>query len=273
MFIDSHCHLHFVNFTALGIDEAMLIQEALENQVEHILCVATHPEQYTRLQILASKYPNVSISIGLHPTEDTIIEPTKRDYLKFLRDPKVVAIGETGLDYYQLQGDPKLQQERFRTQIQVAIASNKPLIIHTRDAKDDTLRILQEEQASKVGGVFHCFTGDIEFAKQVLNINFCISLSGIVTFNKAHDLKAVAKWLPLDRLLIETDSPYLAPVPFRGKINKPMYVRYIAEYVANLRDIDIVEFSLQLKQNYYRIFGVGEDRTPLFALRTRRSPI
>lgn len=257
MFIDSHCHLHFFDFTSHGIDETELMNEAAQCQVEHILCVGTHLDQYEQLQTISNKYSNVSISIGLHPTETIEFEPMAQDYLSLLQNPKVVAIGETGLDYYRLQGDITVQQARFRTQIQVALASNKPLIIHTRDAKEDTIRILQEENASKVGGVFHCFTGDIEFAKQALAMNFYISLSGIVTFDKANDIKAVAKWIPLDKLLIETDAPYLTPVPFRGKINKPAYVKYIAEYIINLRNIDIEEFALQLRQNYYRVFGQG----------------
>lgn len=255
MFIDSHCHLHFPEFDALGENGHILMTETKKQQVEHILCVATHINQYKQLQFLSHKYQEISISIGLHPNESIDTEPEEQDFLNVLEDPHIVAIGETGLDYFRLKEDPAIQHKRFRTQIRAAIACKKPLIIHTRDAKDDTLQILKEEHASEVGGVLHCFTGDQAFAKQALDLNFCISFSGIVTFDKAQDIQAVAKWLPLDRILIETDAPYLAPVPFRGKVNQPIYIRYIAEYIAKLRNIDIAEFANVTTQNYYRVFG------------------
>jgi TatD DNase family protein len=258
VFIDSHCHLQSFDFSTLGMDEAALMLEAKQHNVEYFLCAGIHLNEYKQLQTIANKYVNVSISIGLHPTETIEIEPKVQDYLPLLQDPKVVAVGETGLDYYRLQEDfnrqQRIQQQRFRIQIQAALASNKPLIVHTRDAKEDTLCILKEEQADKVGGVFHCFTGDIPFAKQALDLNFSISLSGMVTFNKADDIKAVAKWVPLDKLLIETDAPFLAPVPFRGKINKPAYVKYIAEYIAKLRGMPIEELADKIQENYFRIF-------------------
>lgn len=255
MFIDSHCHLQFFDFATLGIDEGILIAEAKKQQVEHLLCVATHLNQHRQLQALCHKYQEISMSIGLHPNENIELEPTVADFLQLLDDPRIVAIGETGLDYYRLTADPIVQQDRFRTQIRAALASNKPLIIHTRDAQDDTMQILKEENASKVGGVVHCFTGDQAFAQQAITLNFHLSFSGIVTFAKAQDIQAVAKWVPLDRILIETDAPYLAPVPFRGKTNQPAYVRYVAEYIAKLRKLDLEEFANITKQNYYNVFG------------------
>ena len=257
MFIDSHCHLQFFNFDTLGIEESDLILEAKEHKVEHMLCAGTHLDQYQKLQELCSKYNNVDISIGIHPTEEIDIEPSVEDYSVYMSDPKVVAIGETGLDYYRLQGDTDIQKTRFRTQIKSALAYNKPLIIHSRDAKEDTLSILKEEKAEQVGGVLHCFTGDLDFAKKALDLNFAISISGIVTFNKAQNIKEIASWLPLNQILIETDAPYLSPVPYRGKINRPSYIKYIAEYIATLRNISVEELAFHIKQNYFRIFKRG----------------
>jgi TatD DNase family protein len=253
MFIDSHCHLQFFEPFALKVED--LMAAAKQNQIEQILCVATHLNQYQELRTLSQQYQELSISIGLHPNEKITQEPALQDFLALLTDPKIVAIGETGLDYYHLTETPAVQQQRFRTQIRVAIASKKPLIVHTREAKDDTLRILAEEHANTVGGVIHCFTGDLAFAKQAIALNFCLSFSGIITFPKAQDLQAIAKWLPLEQLLIETDAPYLAPEPFRGKTNKPAYLRYIAEYLAKLRNLEIEEFAKIIRQNYYRVFG------------------
>lgn len=254
MFIDSHCHLQLFDVATSKLNVAELMVEAKQAKIKHILCVATHLNQYPKLQQLNNEYPHLNLAIGLHPTEQIAEEPTVTDYLAYLQNPKVIAVGETGLDYYRLAGDPLLQQQRFRTQIQAAICSNKPLIIHSREAKQDTLAILQEERADKVGGIFHCFTEDLAFAKQVLAMNFVISISGIVTFAKAETIKTVAKLIPLEQLLVETDAPWLAPVPFRGKVNKPSYVKYIVEYIAKLRNIEVTKLCLAIEQNYYRIF-------------------
>ena len=255
MFIDSHCHLHFFDFQTLGIDEAGLMQVIAAAEVEHMLCVATCPSQYPALQHWANTYQNIDISIGLHPNEAIAVEPEEQDYLKFMQDPKIVAIGETGLDYYRLQGEASVQQTRFRRQIRAAIAANKPLIIHTRDAAADTIRILTEEQAYKVGGVFHCFTGDIALAKQALDLNFVVSISGIVTFAKAYTVQEVATWLPMDKILIETDAPYLAPQPFRGKPNHPGYIQHTAMQIAKLKGIELQELAAFTTANYQRVFG------------------
>lgn len=257
MFADSHCHLQLMDYKKLGLNMDQTVQNALDNQVNYLLCVATHLDQTAELQTIADKYAPVNVSIGLHPNEAIAHEPTLEDYLAAQAHPKVIAIGETGLDYYRTDEDPKLQQNRFRVQIRAAKQSGKPLIVHTRKAKQDTLDILRDENAETVGGVLHCFTEDLDMAQQALELNFYISFSGIVSFNNAKDIQNVALNLPLDRILIETDSPYLAPEPVRGHLNQPANVRFVAEYLAKLKGLDVQTVAEQTTKNYKKLFGLS----------------
>lgn len=235
-----------------------VVQQAIDNKVYNLLCVATHLDQTSELYHIAQKYVNVKISIGLHPNEEAPKEPKLSDYVTAAEHPSVIGIGETGLDYYRIPEDAPelkpLQQERFRTQIQVAKQCNKPLIIHTRNAKEDTLRILEEEQAQTVGGVLHCFTEDLDMAQRAVALNFYVSFSGIVTFNNAKQLQEVARTLPLERILIETDSPWLAPEPVRGHMNLPANVKYVAEFIAKLRNLTLEDVAAQTTKNYLQLF-------------------
>jgi TatD DNase family protein len=192
--------------------------------------------------------------VGVHPDYEDIDEPTVEELIKLANHPKVIAIGETGLDYFRLTGDLEWQRTRFRNHIRAAIASGKPLIIHTRNAAEDTLRIMREENAQQVGGVMHCFTESLDVAMQAIALGFYISFSGIVTFKNAASIKEVAKAVPLDRILVETDSPYLAPIPYRGKINQPSYVKYVAEEIARLRNISLEEVTVASTENFFRLF-------------------
>lgn len=257
MYVDTHCHLQLLDYPKLGMDMDAVVQQAVDNKVLSLLCVATHLDQHLELQHIAQKYINVKISVGLHPNEEIALEPTVDDYIKLAKDPNVLAIGETGLDYYRLEQSPelvKLQQIRFRSQIEAAKQLNKPLIIHTRNAKADTLQVLQHENAASVGGVLHCFTEDLDMAMRAIAINFYISFSGIVTFNNAKELQEVAREIPIERMLIETDSPYLAPVPVRGHSNVPANVRYVADFIGQLRGISGEEVAQQTTNNYRRLF-------------------
>lgn len=203
---------------------------------------------------VAEAYDNFYASVGVHPDYEDEPDFTEDQLVELAAHPKVVAIGETGLDYFRLTGDLEWQRKRFRTHIRAAIRAQKPLVIHTRNAAEDTLRIMQEEHAEQVGGVMHCFTESLEVALAAIELGFYISFSGIVTFKNAVALKGVAKALPLDRILVETDSPYLAPVPFRGKLNQPAYVRYVAEEIANLRGISYQEVEQATTENFFRLF-------------------
>lgn len=254
MYVDTHCHLQLMDYIKLGTDMDTVVQQATENQVFNMLCVATHMDQVAELYRIAEKYVNVKISIGLHPNEDITHEPTVENYLAAAQHPDVIAIGETGLDYYRTTEDFGVQQQRFRNQIQAAKQCQKPLIVHTRQAKEDTLKILREENAAEVGGVLHCFTEDLDMALRAIDLNFYISFSGIVTFKNAKQLQEVALNIPLERILIETDSPYLAPEPFRGQHNLPANVRYVAEFIANLRNLDLEQVAKQTTENYLRLF-------------------
>jgi TatD DNase family protein len=254
MLVDSHCHLNMVDYVSLASDIDTIIQAAKENGVQHMLCVGTQLEDIPANLSLAEKYTQISISIGLHPNEPTEHEPSVEQLISLATHPKVVAIGETGLDYYRSQGNIKWQQDRFRVHICAAKELGKPLIIHTRQAREDTINTLKEEQASEVGGVLHCFTEDWNMAKQALELGFYISFSGIVTFKNAVELQEVARKLPLDRMLIETDSPYLAPIPYRGKINQPAYVKQVAEFLATLRGISFEALAEKTTENFYQLF-------------------
>lgn len=224
------------------------------NEVSNALCVAVDLEKLPQILALAEQHENIYASVGVHPDYELEAEPTQEQLVSLAKHPKVVAIGETGLDYFRLTGELEWQRNRFRTHIRAAVESRKPLIIHTRSASADTLRLMQEEGADKIGGVMHCFTESMEVALAAIEMNFYISFSGIVTFKKALELKEVATRIPLERMLIETDSPYLAPVPFRGKLNQPSYVKHVAEEIAKLRGIAVEEVGEVTSANFKRLF-------------------
>jgi TatD DNase family protein len=257
MFVDSHCHLDCLDLSPYHNDFSCLMQEVEKQQVEHLLCVAIDLAAYPTMLALVKDYRNISVSVGVHPNVSLAHEPTFAQLAELAEANQVVAIGETGLDYFRSQGDLAWQHRRFKTHIQVAKAVKKPLIIHTREAGEAVLQILAAEGADEVGGVIHCFTEDWAFAEKALALNFYISFSGIVTFKKASAIHEAAKKVPADRFLIETDAPYLAPTPFRGKPNYPMYVRYIAEQLAQLRGVSVAEIAAQSTANFYSLFGIN----------------
>lgn len=255
MYVDSHCHLTFEGL-AERIGEVRAAMDAAG--VDRALIICTTLEEFPRVHALAVAHDNFWCSAGVHPDNEGVREPSLEDLLALAAKPRVVAIGETGLDYYRLNGrsvdDMQWQRERFRTHIRAARATAKPLVIHTRSASADTLAILREEGGAK--GVFHCFTETAEVARAALDLGFYISFSGIVTFRNAEDLREVARFVPLDRLLIETDSPYLAPVPFRGKTNQPAYVAHVGAAVAALRGITPEALAGATSTNFERLFEV-----------------
>lgn len=230
--------------------------------VEYALCVGISLEEFPQVKALTERYPCIYGSVGVHPDHQSGVDPTAEQLLRLSRHPKIVAIGETGLDYYRMSGDLEWQKERFRRHIRAAKAAGKPLIVHTRDAAQDTLRIMADESAGVVGGVMHCFTESWEVAQAAIEMNFYISFSGIVTFKNAITIKEVAKKVPLDRLLVETDSPYLAPVPFRGNTNQPAYVRYVAEEVARLKSITLTEVAEATTRNFFTLFQIPQVVAP-----------
>jgi TatD DNase family protein len=254
MFIDSHCH---INFPELAGDLDSIVGAMAANEVTHALCVSVNLETFPDVLKVAARFHNVFASAGVHPDNQGGVEPDVGKLVELAGGPKVVAIGETGLDYYRLTGDLEWQRERFRRHIRAAKQTGKPLIIHTREAAADTIRIMQDEGAAAVGGVMHCFTETQEVADAALEMNFMISFSGILTFKNAAVLREVAARIPLDRMLIETDSPYLAPVPFRGRLNQPAYVRYVAAEVAKVRGISVEDVGRVTTENFKRLFGVG----------------
>lgn len=254
MLVDSHCHLDQLDLSPYDGSLDAALTEAATFGVSHMLCVCIDMDNFPDVLAIAKKYPHIKASVGLHPNEVVDNEPSEDYLINLAQDPEIVAIGETGLDYFRSEGDLTWQQERFRRHIRVAKAVNKPLIIHTRDAKEDTLRIMEEEGVKTVGGVLHCFTEDWAMASAAMEQNFYISFSGIVTFKSATVLQDVAKKMPSDRMLIETDAPYLAPMPHRGKSNVPAYVRYVAEFIAKLRDVPLEEIAQQTTDNYFRLF-------------------
>jgi TatD DNase family protein len=248
--VDSHCHL---DFPELADDLPAILQDMAAQDVSHALCVCVTVEDFPKVKALADAHSNLFASVGTHPDyEHHVVD--REALVALAQDPNVVAIGETGLDYYRLTGDLEWQRERFRTHIQAAREARKPLIIHTRAAAADTIRIMREERAGEIGGVMHCFTESWETAAEALALGFHISLSGIVTFKNALALKDVARRVPLDRLLVETDSPYLAPVPHRGKTNRPGWVRHVAEEVARLRGTSLNEIAQATTTNFFRLF-------------------
>jgi len=250
--VDSHCHL---NFDPLNASLPAVLARAKENGVSHMLCVSVTLDKFPEVRALAEQHDNIFASVGVHPNERDIAEPTADQLIALADHPRVVAIGETGLDYYRSEGDLGWQQERFRTHIRAARAAGNPLIIHTREAPGDTLRIMAEEGARDAGGVMHCFTESWEVAQGALDLGFYISFSGIVTFRNADALRDIARRVPADRLLVETDCPYLAPVPFRGKTNEPSFVRYVAAQIAQARGITLEVLAATTTDNFFKLFS------------------
>lgn len=256
MYIDSHCHLDFPDF-ATRFDE--VLQNMSANQVDLALCISVTLEDFPKVLALAEQHDVLFATVGVHPDYPDCLEPGVEQLVRLADHPKILAIGETGLDYFRFKGDPQTglewQRERFRVHIRAARQARKPLIVHTRAASADTLRLMQEEGAREACGVLHCFTEDWETARAALDMGFYISFSGIVTFKNAADLREVAIKTPLDRLLIETDSPYLAPVPKRGKTNEPAFVRHVGEFLAQLRGISPEQMAELTTNNFYRLFS------------------
>ena len=263
MFTDSHCHLSFPEFTSRMSEVRAAMAAA---QVDRALCICTTLEEFDAVQSLAAQYDNFWASVGVHPDNEDIEEPTVERLVALAARPRVVAIGETGLDYYQMDErkggrsitDMEWQRERFRVHVRAAQITRKPLVIHTREASADTISILKEEgetgSGRAAGGVFHCFTETAEVARAALDLGFYISFSGILTFKKAEDLRQVAAFVPLDRMLIETDSPYLAPVPFRGKTNSPALVPYVARQIAEIRQLPVEDVAQVTSNNFETLF-------------------
>jgi len=257
MYVDSHCHLSFPELVA-RIDEIRVDMQAAG--VDRALCICTTLEEFDDVHRLATRYDNFWASAGVHPDNEDVREPSVDDLVALAAKPRVVAIGETGLDYFRLNGrtvaDMEWQRERFRVHIRASRITGKPLVIHTRSASADTLAVLREEGGGQARGVFHCFTETMEVARAALDLGFLISFSGILTFKTAVDLREVARYVPLDRCLIETDSPYLAPVPFRGKVNTPAHVPYVAKQISELKGIALEEVAQATSSNFENLFGV-----------------
>ncbi len=252
MFVDSHCHL---DFPELQADMAAVLANMRANTVSHALTISTTLKSFPAVRAVAESQPNIWCTAGVHPDEQADDhEATVDELLKLADHPKVVAIGETGLDYYRLKEPLDWQRERFRRHIRAAKACGKPLVIHTRESAEDTLRLMAEEGAGEVGGVMHCFTEAWDVARRAIDLGFHISFSGIVTFKNALAIKECAREVPMERMLIETDSPYLAPVPFRGKTNQPGYVKHVAEEIARLRGIGVEEVARHTTQNFFALF-------------------
>ncbi|KPC49108.1 TatD family hydrolase [Amantichitinum ursilacus] len=252
MFVDSHCHL---NFPELVENLPQHLAAMADNKVSHALCVAVNLPELPSVLALAQSQPHLFASVGVHPDYEDTEEPTVEQLVQLAAQPKVVAIGETGLDYYRLTGDLEWQRQRFRNHIRAARQTGLPLIVHTRSAAEDTIRIMKEEGADEFGGVLHCFTESWDVAQAAMELNFYISFSGIVTFKKAVELKDVAQRVPLDRMLIETDSPYLAPMPYRGKMNQPAWVRHVAEHIADLRNEPVEKIAAATTANFFKLFN------------------
>jgi len=250
-FVDSHCH---INFPELAANMDDLLAQMRQNEVVSALCVSVNLADFPQVLALAEQYPHIYASVGVHPDYEGVEEPDVARLVLLAQHPKVIGIGETGLDYFRLKGDLEWQRARFRTHIRAARESGKPLIIHTREAAADTLRIMKEENASEVCGVMHCFTETWEVAEAALAMGFYISFSGIVTFKNAKQIKEVAQRVPIERILIETDSPYLAPVPNRGKLNQPAYVKHVADEIALLRGINTDEVGRVTTENFAHLF-------------------
>ncbi|MFT5588948.1 MAG: TatD DNase family protein [Bradyrhizobium sp.] len=258
MYIDSHCH---INFPELAARLPEIFDKMAENKVTHALCVSVDLPDFPQVLELAERYDHIYASVGVHPDYVDTPEPSVEQLVTLSNHPKIVAIGETGLDYFRLTGDLEWQRERFRVHIRASRATGKPLIIHTRASSGDTIRIMQEEgagtNAGGAGGVMHCFTESLVVAEAAIAMGFYISFSGIVTFKSAKELQAVALAVPLENMLIETDSPYLAPVPHRGKMNEPGLVRHVAEFIAGLKGVPVEQVAQQTTGNFFKLFGMA----------------
>ncbi|MEP6996558.1 MAG: TatD family hydrolase [Betaproteobacteria bacterium] len=254
MFVDSHCH---INFPELAADLPAVLEAMVQNRVTHAMCIGVNLPDLPQVLALAEEHANIYASVGVHPDNEGTPEPTVDQLIALAARPKVVAIGETGLDYYRATGDLEWQRQRFRTHIRAARSCGKPLVIHTRAAAADTLAIMRAESAGDAGGVMHCFTESWDVAQGALELGFHISFSGIVTFKNTVALKDVARRVPLERMLIETDAPYLAPVPHRGKLNQPAYVRHVAEEIARLREVPVEVIASATSANFFRMIGTA----------------
>ena len=259
MLVDSHCHLNFLDLTEFNQDIANVLAQARENDVQHFLSVCVELTDYPALEKLAAEYSNINISVGVHPNTEMDKPVTAQMLCDLAANPACIAIGETGLDYYRTHTEEaqEEQRDRFREHIKASLITSKPLIIHTRQAAEDTIKLMAEENAQNIGGVMHCFAESLDIAMQSIDLNFYISFSGIVTFKNAAALQEVARQVPLDRILIETDSPYLAPVPYRGKQNHPALVKHVAEAMAQLRGISYEEVAEITTQNFYKCFKLA----------------
>ncbi len=255
MFVDSHCHL---DFPELADDLPNILSSMADNRVGHALVVAVSKPEWGRILEMVAPHDALYASVGVHPDYKDTPEPTVEELVQAAQSPKVIAIGETGLDYYRGSEPFDWQRERFRVHIRASRECGLPLIIHTRSAAEDTLRIMEEEGAHEPGGVMHCFTESWEVAERAMELNFYISFSGIVTFRNAVELQEIARRVPLDRMLIETDAPYLAPVPYRGKRNDPSKVRHVAEKIADLRGIPVAEVEERTTANFFELFSKAE---------------
>lgn len=251
MFIDSHCHMDFPDLAAR---EADVIANMAAQRVSHALCVSVNIEQWPRVTAMADRHDNVFASLGVHPDYEDVTEPDVAQLVEMSAHPRVVAIGETGLDYFRLTGDLEWQRKRFRTHIRAARECGKPLIVHTRSAAADTLAIMREEGAHEARGVMHCFTESLDVALAAIDMGFMISFSGIVTFKNAEALREVARVIPAESMLIETDSPYLAPVPYRGKMNEPAHVPHVAAEIARVRDMTPEQVGQVTSDNFFHLF-------------------
>jgi len=253
MLVDSHCHIPMLG---KEMDVNQVIANAKALGVEHMLCVSVDLETYPEILSLAEQHERIYASVGVHPNTRMQEEVSQETLVELASNDDVIAIGETGLDYFRSEGNLEWQRDRFRTHIKAAKSVNKPLIIHTRNVGEDITRILKEEGADEVGGVMHCFVEDWETAQKAMEMNFYISFSGIVTFKNAKEVQEVAKQVPLERMLVETDSPYLTPMPYRGKPNQPGYTRYVAEFIAELKGISFEQVAEQTTTNFFNLFNV-----------------
>jgi TatD DNase family protein len=258
MLIDSHCHLDRLKLDGYDGQLSAAIDAALARDIQQLLCVGISVNNRQAVVDIAEKYPQVVSSVGIHPLDVKEGLASEQDLLEWSTHPKVVALGESGLDYYYSQDDKALQHESFIIHLQAAAKAQLPVIVHTRDAREDTLNLIKTYGSESSAGVLHCFTENWEMAKKAIEMNYMISISGIVTFKNAHELREVVKRIPLDRLLVETDSPYLAPVPYRGKSNEPKYVREVAEYIAELKNVSFSTLAETTTNNFYRLFPKAE---------------
>jgi TatD DNase family protein len=255
LLVDSHCHIPLLGENT-NIEDVLNTAKQLD--VGHMLCVSVDLDSYPQILALAQKHANIFASVGLHPNSQVEQEPLINELTDLAGSTDVVAVGETGLDYYRSEGELEWQRQRFRTHIQAAKKVQKPLIIHSREARADVIKILKEEGADTVGGVMHCFVDDWETAESAMELGFYISFSGIVTFKNAKEVQSVAKKVPLERLLIETDSPYLTPIPYRGKPNQPGYVRHVAEFLAELRNEEYTTIAQWTTANFFQLFETAK---------------